>query len=150
MAKQEFHFSTGVKPYNHVPPVPVGEHEFVDGNGVKIIRFYCEDVPQGAQFQFASPYPNCKEANYENWIVREIVDGGLASKYAYFYLSPTVKNTVRIRITKMEYGRNRELFCNSTLMLRKARNVGDEETVNHYVLSRLNNFKGDKFDFETI
>ena len=57
---QEFHFSTGV-----------------------------EDVPQGAQFQFASPYPNCKEAAYEHWIVREIVDGGLASKYAYFYL-PTL------------------------------------------------------------
>lgn len=75
---QEFHFSTGVKPYSHVPAVPVGKHEFVDGNGVKIIRFYCEDVPQGAQFQFASPYPNCKEAAYEHWIVREIVDGGLA------------------------------------------------------------------------
>lgn len=44
---------------------------------------------QGAQFQFASPYPNCKEAAYEHWIVREIVDGGLASKYAYFYL-PTL------------------------------------------------------------
>ena len=43
---QEFHFSTGVKPYSHVPAVPVGKHEFVDGNGVKIIRFYCEDVPQ--------------------------------------------------------------------------------------------------------
>ena len=42
-----------------------------------------------AQFQFASPYPNCKEAAYEHWIVREIVDGGLASKYAYFYL-PTL------------------------------------------------------------
>lgn len=86
---QEFHFSTGVKPYSHVPAVPVGKHEFVDDNGVKIIRFYCEDVPQGAQFQFASPYPNCKEAAYEHWIVREIVDGGLASKYAYFYL-PTL------------------------------------------------------------
>lgn len=36
---QEFHFSTGVKPYSHVPAVPVGKHEFVDGNGVKIIRF---------------------------------------------------------------------------------------------------------------
>lgn len=44
---------------------------------------------KGAQFQFASPYPNCKEAAYEHWIVREIVDGGLASKYAYFYL-PTL------------------------------------------------------------
>lgn len=85
---QEFHFSTGVKPYSHIPAVPVGKHEFVDGNGVKIIRFYCEDVPQGAQFQFASPYSNCKEATYEHWIVREIVDGGLASKYAYFYINP--------------------------------------------------------------
>ena len=130
---QEFHFSTGVKPYSHVPAVPVGKHEFVDGNGVKIIRFYCEDVPQGAQFQFASPYPNCKEAAYEHWIVREIVDGGLAN---------VMKNTVKIRITKMEYKRNCENFCNTVLMLRKARNIGDEETVNHYVLSRLNSQKG--------
>ena len=30
-----------------------------------------------------------KDAAYEHWIVREIVDGGLASKYAYFYL-PTL------------------------------------------------------------
>lgn len=36
------------------------------------------------------------------------------------------------------------------LMLRKARNIGDEETVNHYVLSRLNSQKGDKFDFEIL
>lgn len=35
-------------------------------------------------------------------------------------------------------------------MLRKARNIGDEETVNHYVLSRLNSQKGDKFDFEIL
>lgn len=30
---QEFHFSTGVKPYSHVPAVPVGKHEFVDVSG---------------------------------------------------------------------------------------------------------------------
>lgn len=56
-----------------------------------------------------------------------------------------MKNTVKIRITKMEYKRNCENFCNTVLMLRKARNIGDEETVNHYVLSRLNSQKGDKF-----
>ena len=43
-----------------------------------------------------------------------------------------MKNTVKIRITKMEYKRNCENFCNTVLMLRKARNIGDEETVNHY------------------
>lgn len=41
-----------------------------------------------------------------------------------------MKNTVKIRITKMEYKRNCENFCNTVLMLRKARNIGDEETVN--------------------
>lgn len=50
----------------------------------------------------------------------------------------------------MEYKRNCENFCNTVLMLRKARNIGDEETVNHYVLSRLNSQKGDKFDFEIL
>lgn len=126
------------------------EHQFVDDKGVKIIRFYCNDVPVGAEFRFASPYPNCREAGIEKcWIVREIVAGGL-SGYAYFYLSQEVRNKVRIRITKMEYGHNCENFCNTVLMLRKARNVGDEETVNHYVLSRLNSQKGDKFDFITL
>jgi hypothetical protein len=61
-----------------------------------------------------------------------------------------MKNTVKIRITKMEYKRNCENFCNTVLMLRKSRNIGDEETVNHYVLSRLNSQKGDKFDFEIL
>lgn len=61
-----------------------------------------------------------------------------------------MKNKVKIVITKMQFGRNTETFCNTVLMLRKARNVGDEETVNHTVLSRLNRAKGDKFDFEII
>lgn len=60
------------------------------------------------------------------------------------------ENKVEIVITKLQYGRNTETFCNTVLMLRKARNVGDKETVNHFVLSRLNKAKGDKFDFEII
>lgn len=61
-----------------------------------------------------------------------------------------MKNKVKIVITKMQFGRNTETFCNTVLMLRQARNVGDTETVNHTVLSCLNRAKGDKFDFEII
>lgn len=48
------------------------------------------------------------------------------------------KNTVTVKITKLEYGRNAKLFFNTVLMLRTACKVGDVETVNHTVLSRLN------------
>lgn len=60
------------------------------------------------------------------------------------------KNTVTVKITKLEYGRNAKLFCNTVLMLRFAFKVGDVETVNHIVLSRLNQQRGTKFDFEIV
>lgn len=60
------------------------------------------------------------------------------------------KNTVTVKITKLEYGRNAKLFCNTVLMLRTACKVGDVETVNHTVLSRLNQQRGTKFDFKIV
>lgn len=60
------------------------------------------------------------------------------------------KNTVTVKITKLEYGRNAKLFCNTVLMLRFAFKVCDVETVNHTVLSRLNQQRGTKFDFEIV
>lgn len=48
-------------------------------------------------------------------------------------------NKRTIRITRIEnMGRNHELWCDKMLMLRTARQVGDVETVNHYVLGKLN------------
>lgn len=82
---QEFRFNTGVKVYSFCPPVPcVGEYQIVDGNGIKIILFYCSDVPKNAAFLFACNNPNLPGSKADNVIVREIIKGGLCSKYAYF------------------------------------------------------------------
>lgn len=47
-------------------------------------------------------------------------------------------NKTQIEITMIQnHGRVHELWCKTVLMLRHARNVGDKETVNNYVLSKL-------------
>lgn len=49
-------------------------------------------------------------------------------------------NKTRIRITGIKthwQGKMRERFVNETLFLRTARNVGDEEVVNNFVLGQL-------------
>lgn len=60
------------------------------------------------------------------------------------------KNTVKIKITKIEYSRNAKLFCTNVLGLRKAYQIGDEETINHTVLGRLKSQQGSMFNFEII
>ena len=52
------------------------------------------------------------------------------------------KKTIQITFIK-DHGRNHEMFCDKILLLRTARNVGDIETVNHYVISILNCYKSD-------
>lgn len=60
-------------------------------------------------------------------------------------------NKRTIKITKIaDFGRNHEMYCDKVLMLRKARKVGDMEVVNNTVLGRLNDMRGDNFDFEVI
>lgn len=50
-------------------------------------------------------------------------------------------NKVTIKITSIkEMGRNHELFCNTCLMLRKARKAGDVETINYTQLSALRRY----------
>lgn len=58
-------------------------------------------------------------------------------------------NVRRIRITALaNMGRNKELIMDKVLMLRHARNVGDEENVNNTVLSALKrNSSMIKFEF---
>ena len=46
-------------------------------------------------------------------------------------------------------GRNKELIMNKLLMLRHARNVGDEENVNHTVLGALRRH-GNYIQFEIV
>lgn len=60
------------------------------------------------------------------------------------------KNVTRIRITGLaDMGRNKELIMDKLLMLRHARNVGDEENVNHTVLGALRRY-GNYIQFEII
>lgn len=60
------------------------------------------------------------------------------------------KNVTRIRITGLaDMGRNKELIMDKLLMLRHARNVGDEENVNHTVLGALRRY-GNYIQFEIV
>ena len=59
----------------------------------------------------------------------------------------TRKTKRMIQITKLNYGLYSDLFCDQTLLLRRARKVGDREVVNNYVYGVLKRFKGEEFDF---
>jgi len=88
---QTFYFNTGVKPgipanemhRKDALPVALGKGQ-VWRNGTKQIPFDCEDVPTNAKFQLACDNPALP--GYENYIVREIHNSTLLSKYAYFKL----------------------------------------------------------------
>ena len=59
-------------------------------------------------------------------------------------------NVTRIRITWLaDMGKNKEMIMNNLLRLRKARNVGDEETVKNTVLSALRRYPS-YIQFEVI
>jgi len=45
-----FYFNTGVRPYEHNPPVKLGKGEVLKG-GVIQVPFDCEDVPDRCGFQ---------------------------------------------------------------------------------------------------
>jgi hypothetical protein len=86
---KKFFFNTGVK-----PGIPLNEIHRKNSiavplctgqvwlNGTKQIPFECEDVPDNAVFKFASDCPNADEG----FIVREIHNSSLISKYAHFII----------------------------------------------------------------
>lgn len=74
---KRFVFNTGVKPKNIHRPL--GKYETME-LGTLGIEFYCEDVPDGAIFNCASPFGDLK---YKG-VPFKIVKGGLCSEYAYF------------------------------------------------------------------
>lgn len=76
-----FYFNTGVKVHNN-PTGPIGGT--LSTNGVWIIPFDCDDVPDNATFVYAcdSSTPLTK-----NTIVRKIHNSGLLSKYAHFAIN---------------------------------------------------------------
>ena len=86
MSMKTFNFDTGVKVYNN-PHGPNGGK--LSTNGVWVIPFDCEDVPEGSTFLYASGTDNLHAGN-EAWMIRrEIHNSGLISKYAYFRLPST-------------------------------------------------------------
>lgn len=81
----EYTFNTGVRPFDHEPPAGMAFMTgFRDsGNGVYVIPFMCEEVPEGYKLEMA-----CDSADYPmqcDHVVREIAPGSrMMSKYAYF------------------------------------------------------------------
>ena len=84
---KEYWANTGVKPFDYDPPAGMA---FLDGfinsgNGVYVIPFTCEEVPENYKFEMACDITNYP--NTEDYLVREIVSSTrLKSKYAYFKL----------------------------------------------------------------
>jgi hypothetical protein len=80
--KRTFYFNTGVTPANS--PILFGNQ--IWRGGTKQIPFVCENVPENAIFKFACDNSDLKESKSENFIVREILESDLCSKYAYFWV----------------------------------------------------------------
>jgi hypothetical protein len=94
---KEYTFNTGVKPFSHNPPAGMAFMSgFRDsGNGVYVIPFECEEVPEGFKFAIGCdyddiPFDYIKSFNQniktmDDVIIREILPGSrMLSKYAYF------------------------------------------------------------------
>jgi len=96
--KTTFYFNTGVRPYEHTPPVPIMKWMVLRG-GVIQIPFECEDVPDGAIFKFASSNLDFHKQDIQaGLIVRQILQSdnapegyasGLCSTHAFFMLPYT-------------------------------------------------------------
>lgn len=88
-----FYFNTGVRPYAHTnPPLGLMPYQVIRGDTVQI-PFDVEDVPECAVFRHASGH---SEPEYPNWIVREIHNSGMCSKYAHFELQVPLSKSVAI------------------------------------------------------
>lgn len=78
-----YYFSTGVKRYGHTPALPEIAGHIWSPNGVKLIPFDCEGVPDGASFAYACDNPELEDDN-ASMTVHKIHNSVLVSKYAYF------------------------------------------------------------------
>lgn len=86
-----FYFNTGVRrDAFQNPPVSLGKGQIWSPNGVKVIPFDCYDVPKNAVFKFACDDPNLKESKIQGYLVREIHNSTLISKYAYFFVQQKI------------------------------------------------------------
>lgn len=80
---KEYTFNTGVRPFDHNPPAGIAFMKgFRDsGNGVYVIPFHCEEVPDNAKLEYAADNPM---PGTEHYIKREMFNTVLKSKYAFF------------------------------------------------------------------
>ena len=89
MALKTYRFNTGVK-YSDSPVLIDGM--IVSSNGVKVIPFECEEVPEGYKFHSSCDNPDLLEkakalfSKDADYVIREVVNNSFAmrSKYAYF------------------------------------------------------------------
>jgi hypothetical protein len=86
-----FYFNTGVQPHSlgenpwrNNPPYKLSKGHVL--RGTVQIPFQCADVPDKAEFRFACDNPNLPEASLPCFVVREIHDSVMVSKYAYFFV----------------------------------------------------------------
>lgn len=79
--RKTFYFNTGVRAYAHNPPVPVCKGEILGANGVILIPFECDDVPENAIFKFACDH---RPPYSDHLLMREIFNSSLVSKFAFF------------------------------------------------------------------
>lgn len=84
--KKTFYFNTGVRVFV-MEYADMGKPKHYDAtdkiiNGQRHIPFDCEDVPEGASFSFACDNPNLYSEGV--YIVREMTNTTMCSKYAYF------------------------------------------------------------------
>lgn len=85
MAIKTYHFNTGVKPFEHNPPAGMAFMKGFknSGNGVYVIPFRCNEVPDGYKAYIATN--NKSYPNTENYIRRKVISSKrLKSQYVYF------------------------------------------------------------------
>lgn len=86
-----YQFNTGVRPFDFDPPAAMAlMNGFVDsGNGVYVIPFRCEEVPDNYKFILACDsmdYPkDASPLDGKDYLIRRIRPGSaMQAKYAYF------------------------------------------------------------------
>ena len=80
-----FYFNTGVKPFNHLPAVPVMPGNVIRAGTIQI-PFDCEEVPDGAVFLYGCD--TIKPGLDKSVIYREMKNTNMVSKYAFFRVIP--------------------------------------------------------------
>lgn len=87
--KRTFYFDTGVIPnYSANPPIkPFGKQVVM--RTIKV-PFDCENVPKNAIFKFGCDNDKLPGYSEPHYIVREITNSDLISKFAYFQIPQSI------------------------------------------------------------